>query len=383
MVSIIVPIYNAEAYLARCLDSIISQTLQDIEIVCVNDGSSDGSLEIVKKYADRDSRILIVDKKNGGLVSARKAGLDAACGEYIGFVDSDDYVDPEMYETLYKYATEKTCDVVCSGYLFEGDYVSRHVDCVTPGLYEGDRLTDIREQTIMRLDDHGVGIRASLCCKLFSKALLDKVYLSVSDKLTISEDKITTLYTMLEAKCVVVIDEAFYHYVKNTGSMVHSFDENYLTHVQTVWDHLRKAYTHPNFTDRMRVQAEVYLMDMLYKGINGRMGFACDNMLWVDPYWLDRIPDGSGVLLYGYGVFLNSYKRQAENSDRFEVTGTASSTDEVQGKSFDVIVIAIKNKEKAGKEKDALIKCGIGEEKILWFPQDEIYWRFVDANGWS
>ena len=91
-VSVIVPVYNTEKYLEKCLDSILAQTLQDIEIICVNDGSKDCSREILEKYHDRDARIRIIDKENGGLVSARKAGVAEAFGEYIGFVDSDDWI---------------------------------------------------------------------------------------------------------------------------------------------------------------------------------------------------------------------------------------------------------------------------------------------------
>ena len=100
-VSVIVPIYNVKRYLAKCLDSIISQTLKDIEIICVNDGSTDGSEKVLAEYAKKDSRIKIVNRKNGGLSAARNTGMPYATGKYIGFVDSDDYIEPTMYELMY------------------------------------------------------------------------------------------------------------------------------------------------------------------------------------------------------------------------------------------------------------------------------------------
>ena len=115
LVSVLIPVYNVEKYLSRCLDSLINQTLTDIEIICVNDGSTDGSLKILKQYQEKDNRIVIVDKKNGGLPSARNAGLDRARGQYVGFVDSDDYVEPSMFETLYKTAKKKNSEVVICG----------------------------------------------------------------------------------------------------------------------------------------------------------------------------------------------------------------------------------------------------------------------------
>lgn len=100
-VSVIVPVYNVRKYLARCLDSIIVQSLKDIEIICVNDGSTDGSDKVLEQYAQKDSRIRIVNRENGGLSAARNTGMPYARGKYIGFVDSDDYIDPSMYELMY------------------------------------------------------------------------------------------------------------------------------------------------------------------------------------------------------------------------------------------------------------------------------------------
>ena len=115
LVSILVPVYNVEDYLEQCLDSLISQTLQDIEIVCVNDGATDSSPAILRKYAKKDNRIKIVDKTNGGLPSARNAGLDVAIGKYVGFVDADDYVEKDMFERMYKEAIKRDADIVVCG----------------------------------------------------------------------------------------------------------------------------------------------------------------------------------------------------------------------------------------------------------------------------
>lgn len=111
-VSIIVPTYNVEIYLEQCLESLHRQTLHDIEIICVNDGSKDNSLEIIKKYAERDSRFVIIDKENGGYGKAMNVGIDRATGEYIGIVEPDDFVPLHMYEDLYKIAHENSLDFV-------------------------------------------------------------------------------------------------------------------------------------------------------------------------------------------------------------------------------------------------------------------------------
>lgn len=115
LVSILVPVYNVELYLRQCLDSLKKQSLTDIEIICVNDGSTDGSLDILNDYASTDNRIKIINKRNGGLPSARNAGLDAATGEYVGFVDGDDFVEPDMFKKLYLAAKHEKADIVVCG----------------------------------------------------------------------------------------------------------------------------------------------------------------------------------------------------------------------------------------------------------------------------
>ena len=115
LVSVIVPVYRAEKYLERCILSIVGQTFRNIEIILVDDGSTDSSGSICDEYAARDNRIRVIHKSNGGLSDARNAGLEICRGEYIGFVDSDDYIELDMYEVLYKFAIVHRLDVcMCS-----------------------------------------------------------------------------------------------------------------------------------------------------------------------------------------------------------------------------------------------------------------------------
>ena len=111
-ISVIIPIYNVENYIEECLDSVINQTLKDIEIICVNDGSTDGTLNILERYAKKDNRIKLINQKNSGLSASRNVGLDHATGEYVCFLDSDDYFELESFEELYNIASEKKLDFV-------------------------------------------------------------------------------------------------------------------------------------------------------------------------------------------------------------------------------------------------------------------------------
>lgn len=141
-VSVIVPVYNVEKYLANCLDTLVNQTLKDIEIIVVNDGATDSSPEIIKEYADKYSNIVALDKPNGGLSDARNYGLPYARGEYVGYVDSDDYVDYDMYELLYNKAKEGDYDVVeCDlHHVFPDGSIDTEI---------GERITDKKEMLMM------------------------------------------------------------------------------------------------------------------------------------------------------------------------------------------------------------------------------------------
>ncbi|MCI8672346.1 MAG: glycosyltransferase [Lachnospiraceae bacterium] len=396
LLSVIVPVYNMEKYLSRCLDSIINQTLHSMEIICVDDGSTDSSPAILEHYAKVDKRIHIIKKKNGGLVSARKAGVRAAGGIYIGYVDSDDWIEPDMYEKLCEYGIRDRADMVTSGYFFEGNYITIHYDDVPEGLYGPENMDFLRENAIFNMKTEDVGIRGSLCCKIFNSKKFKKVQLDIPEEVSMSEDKLCILSYLLCCNRVSVRKQAFYHYMMNQESMVHTPDTGYLSKVNEVYQYFIKLYDHPLFTKTMRMQAELYITEMLYKGINSRMGFENKNLFWIDPYWLQEIPHGSRVALYGGGALGHVYRRQLENRGDLSFVGcmdfgwekfaedslTVVSPEELVHTDYDMVVITIKNVAKMQEVKGQLTETGVPEYKIHWFEQKEIYWKYAEVNGW-
>lgn len=390
--SVIIPVYNTEKYLRRCLDSVLMQTLSDIEIICVDDGSTDNSLRILEEYAGRDSRITVIHKENGGLVSARKTGVGIATGEYIGYVDSDDWIEPDMYESLYECAYGHDADMVTSGYLLEGNYTTTHFDDVTEGLYDETHMPYLRENAIYNLQTKDVGLRGSLCCKLFRTELLKAVQEELSENLTFSEDKMCVLSCVLKCNRVYVLKRAFYHYVLHPSSMVHRNNDDYLISVNEVYRHFIRLYQCPDFTSVMRMQAELYVTELLYKGINSRLGFQNRNLFWIDPYYLDDIPFGAKILLYGGGELGEAYRQQINARDDLSVAGCVdlAHMQEAQDgtretflrEDYDIILITVKNYEKSVEIREDLVDGGIPNEKIRWYEQKEIYWKYAESNGW-
>ena len=124
-VSIIVPTYNVENYIEDCLDSLVNQTLQDIEIIVINDGSTDNTLENILKYSTKDKRIKVLYQKNAGPSAARNKGLEAATGEYVAFVDADDWISPNYMENLYREITQNNCDIAVSSVIRKGKHKNK------------------------------------------------------------------------------------------------------------------------------------------------------------------------------------------------------------------------------------------------------------------
>lgn len=394
-VSVIVSVYNAGQYLIQCLDSLKGQTLQDIEIICIDDGSTDDSSRILDEYAADDNRIRVVHKENEGLVATRKEGVRLAAGAYIGYVDSDDWVESEMYERLYEKAEETQADLVTSGYLLEGNYTTVHYDTIPEGVYGEKRIKYLRDHTIYCLKEKETGLRATLCSKLFRADMMKKVQQQIPNGISIAEDKMCVLTYVLECTSVYVMKKAYYHYCIHFASMVHSSDTEYLFHIHEVYSFLCRLYRHPNFTDTMRTQAELYITELLINGLNQRMGFKNRNLLWVDPYWLDQFPKNARIVLYGGGELGRKYKRQIEVRGEASYIGCIDYgygryTDKelqvknpvlLKGMEYDFIIITIKNQRKAEEIKEQLIKDGVLENKILWFEQKEIFWKFAEAEG--
>lgn len=217
LVSVLIPVYNVEKYLERCLNSIVKQTLTNIEIICVNDGSTDGSLSILEKYQKRDSRIVIINKKNGGLPSARNAALEKANGKYVGFVDSDDYVERDMFQKLYETAERENVEVViCGAHIFpevpRADGWLYH--CLSPEYRHYDEFNP-------ELLFQDISTTPFLWRVLIKKSLIDEYHLRLDEDILLGEDKSFQAKVYPKAKGIAVIPDKLYHYCwYREGSMM-------------------------------------------------------------------------------------------------------------------------------------------------------------------
>ncbi len=226
-ISVIVPIYNAEQYLEQCLNSIVSQTLKDIEIILIDDGSTDGSAEICKKYLS-DSRVSYYRKENEGLAAARDDGMMRASGEYIGFVDSDDWLKPEMYEKMYAAAKSNDSDIVfCNCQQNENGHV--FTPEMPTGAFDREAIKkEILPKTLAYIGKNGSkrALRWSNCLRIYKTEILQKNNIKFDRRLRRSQDLQLTYETTLVAQNYYYIGEPLYHNRVVSDSLSRGYTKN-------------------------------------------------------------------------------------------------------------------------------------------------------------
>jgi len=215
-ISIIVPVYNVELYLRRCIDSILAQTFTNFECILINDGSPDNCPAICDEYAVKDSRIIVIHQKNAGVSAARNAGLDIALGEWIGFVDSDDWCDPEMFEILYKNAKEQQADISVCDVRFVFD------ENMTVNIKKKCSDVVIMDSNIAILNSFenrrfwGYSYNKLANKRLFS---LDCKSLRFNESFIFCEDRLFDFYLLKRARKIVYFPQAYYNYYQHDNSV--------------------------------------------------------------------------------------------------------------------------------------------------------------------
>ncbi len=229
LISIIVPVYTVESYLDRCITSLINQTYKNLEIILVDDGSKDGSGTICDKYAILDSRIKVIHKENGGVSLARNLGLDVASGDYIGFVDSDDYVESKMYEALYQKAELENADITICGFTqvrVNGNAQVNDIDLSIDWSKENVIKNYFRQGIIKEL-------MYSPWNKLYKKSLVND--LRFSEKYHMGEDILFVFECIERMNKLSCVKGSFYNYVmRENSAMTSSFSKKRLDYIYAI-----------------------------------------------------------------------------------------------------------------------------------------------------
>ena len=259
-VSVIMPIYNQEKFLAKALDSLQKQTLKDTEFICINDGSKDSSLQILQEYAIRDKRIKIIDQKNLGSGTARNNGLKIAAGEYIAFLDADDWLEPEALEILYNKSEKQNCDMVVFNFNKtneSGKILSQYN--LHNKLY---RFFDIRKDQNFHWRDIKPrvlgGMNPTAWNKFYKHDLIKRNKLHFA-KCSLAEDNVFVFGATLNAKAIGYADECLYNYVLHDSSATHSKSDKNFCLFQSI-DCVKKLLRSMGLSEELKNEFDGYIL---------------------------------------------------------------------------------------------------------------------------
>lgn len=369
MVSVIVPIYNVRQYIDKCLESIVGQTFKDLEIILVDDGSTDGSGEVCDAWARREPRIRVCHKQNGGLVSARKTGVAAARGNYIAHVDADDWIEPEMYEQMVKWAMESSADVVTSGIL--RDYKNHTVvenEGFPQGIYSGDRLQRDYWPNVIATDSFfRTNVNIHITNKLFKREIALKHQMKLSNQIRLMEDGAVVYPAVFDAACVAVTGQAFYHYVIHENSMMSQSGRDVgIGYIRKIFEDIasQRSTLIPNIRrqlDRVLLYARLFAEPEQVFETNGQILYPFENL-----------KNGDKVIIYGAGRFGCKAFEYLKRTGKCSVTAWCDKAskdgvvrpEEALNHDFDRIIIAVLLSEIAEQIEMELMDKGVKNEQI-------------------
>lgn len=396
LISVIVPIYMIDRYLGICVESILNQTYENLEIILVDDGGTDRCSEICDLYARKDSRIKVIHKTNGGLVSARKAGLRESNGTYITYVDGDDWIGPGFIEGLYIAAITRNADMVCAG--FTRDLFSRSAtftNTLSSGIYDGDSLKELWKNMISTGSFYRPGITTYVWNKLFKREILLVPQNAVDNRISIGEDGAVTYPALLSCSCVAVIDNVAYHYRQREDSMLKQ-SAGYSAEAQKLkclYEYMSRwvETTEPDLG--IRSQIIDYVLSIAIMRSGGRLPQDDDFSTFDSAYYCKR------VILYSAGTFgqqlMNRFKETGHcnvvawiDDDYWEYRRCCLDVDPVQtitGLSYDFVLIATVDSLVADRAVRRLMDLGVSKEKILKTTvpdeKDKLLTRFLDVEA--
>ncbi|MDH3698775.1 MAG: glycosyltransferase [Flavobacteriaceae bacterium] len=383
-ISVIVPIFRIEKYLPKCVDSILNQSFLDFELILVNDGSPDSCPEICDAYAKKDSRVRVVHKENGGLLSARKAGLRNARGKYIAFVDGDDWVDNYYLDVLYKLAEANDSDLVVTGHFREFDGKIETIKPNSTGIYDHDQLqASILPNAIYngRFCEHGIS--TYVWNKLYKRELLGKILYDVPNEIIMGEDAAITYAYLSISKSLTVSKIPLYYYRQRHDSIVKSIENPQMEYYRLglLMNFLKSKLQGVLNENNLNEQIRYYLYSQILVRSGGLI-YDKDGSLIFNPFL--NVASNSKVVVYSSGSFGQHILSTNNKNHFFEVIrwidldyhelkvggNSVRPISSIDNAEFDHVIIATLIPSNYDAIKAELNLMGIDEEKIVKFNTD-------------
>lgn len=379
LVSVIVPIYRIDRYIGLCIESILNQTYQNLEIILVDDGSPDRCPEICDLYAAKDNRIKVIHKKNGGLVSARKAGLLEATGELVGYVDGDDWIGPGFYESLVATMMTSQADLVAAGFSRDLFSKSEHfLNTVPCGLYEGARLCDLQSCMLSCGAFYRLGVTTYVWNKLFRREILMEHQMAVDERITIGEDAAVVYPVLLSCKRVYIADNCSYHYRQREDSMLKksSAFRQEAVRLKILYQYLSSCVSKYPMCANLQSQIDDYVLGICIMRSGGILQTENgDTSLRI----FEQNIIGKKIVVYSAGTFGQQLVTRYRENQRCSIVGwvdddyweyrrcclNVDPVEAVASLDYDYIVIASVNPVLSEKIERSLLDCGVPTHKML------------------
>lgn len=380
LISVIVPIYNTEQYLPRCLNSIINQEYRNLEIICVDDGSTDKSAEICDEYASKDDRIKVIHKKNEGVVSAKKTGLNLAGGDYVAFVDSDDWIESNMYKDLVCEMVDS--DIVVSNVIrdYGNDSIVEYHKCAH-GQYDKTRLKkEIYPFMIYSGQFFERGIEPHIINCIFKKEIINKNYMQIDNNIRVGEDPACLYPALLDADKVCFSPRFFYHYQMRNNSIMGINDGTELSRYKKLYSYLKRRFAQYNTQDLKLFRQLNYFMIfiLLLKELKLFQNKTSDILF---PFGNCKKTDR--IVIYGAGRFGTELYRYMSKTCNYNIVFWTDRSgkeylddiNDIEKVEYDYILVAVLLRDVVIQIIDDLTMRGIPSEKIITVDQ-----KAVDAK---
>lgn len=250
LLSVIVPVYNTKKYLRECVDSILAQTYKNYEIILVDDGSTDGSAEICDEYADKYDVISVIHKENCGLLHTRKVGFLAAKGIYISYIDSDDFIEPGMYDHMMSKIIENNAEIATCNIVFDRDGKEIPLSAYDKeGFYNKEMLeSEIYPYMLFSMKKKKTGLIPSLCNKIFKKSVLEDVLMATDNSISYGEDALCFYPCLLDVDSIYISeDKFFYHYRQIESSLTNVYDKKMFEKFDLLVNYLGEEFKKRDF----------------------------------------------------------------------------------------------------------------------------------------
>ena len=384
-ISVIVPVYGIEKYLPKCIESILDQSFEEFELILVDDGSPDKCPKICDHYAKLDPRVKVIHKKNGGLLSARKAGLEVAKGVYIANVDGDDWVDKYYLDTLYKLAITNNADLTVTGHFREFNGKIETIKPSNPGIYTEDQIkSSIIPKAIFNGEFCEHGMTTYVWNKLFKKELLTQVLFDVHNDILMGEDAAITYSYLAISKSLVISKIPLYYYRQRHDSIVKSIEDPNMEYYRLglLMNHLKTKLSDVLDENLLATQLNYYLYSQLLVRSGGLIQIN-DTPEFFNPF--TDVSKGSKIVVYSSGSFGQHILSTNLKTNYFEIVkwvdvdfhdlkiGNASvqPISSVDEDDFDYLIIATINPSTHRLIKSELLLMGIHDDHIAHFKTEE------------